>query len=234
MDEILGPGLGESQRALLDLLKRRGEATLAELEKELDLARETVRDHLKALAAQGLVERAGLRRHGPGRPQVVYRLASSGQELFPRREGQLLKELATFLLGRGHGELLQTFFEERVGRKRQELQRRISELDGAERFREVAKILSEEGFLAEVTDDGPDRFRLRLCHCPLREIVAVSHLPCRAEMTLVEELLGESLRRESFMPHGGSSCTYVLQAGSSDGDPDSDSTQPTRDSTQRR
>lgn len=226
MDEILGPGLGESQRTLLDLLKRRGEATLAELETGLDLARETLRDHLKALAAEGLVERAGLRRRGPGRPQVVYRLSSSGQELFPRREGRLLRELATFLLSRGHSELLQTFFEERVGRKRDELQRRVAGLEGVERFREVAKILSEEGFLAEVTEDGSgDRFHLRLCHCPLREIVAVSHLPCRAEMALVEELLGESLRRESFIPHGGSSCTYVLQPGPSKSHPEPSSTQ---------
>ena len=51
---------------------------------------------------------------------------------------------------------------------------------------------------------------LRLCHCPLREVVAVSHLPCRAEMALVEELLGEPLQRLSFMPDGASACTYSI------------------------
>ena len=46
---IASPGLGESQRILLEALKRRGESTLAELEGSLDLAAETVRSHLQAL-----------------------------------------------------------------------------------------------------------------------------------------------------------------------------------------
>ena len=46
MDDLHGPGLGASQRTLLELLKRRGEATLAELETGIEVARETVRSHL--------------------------------------------------------------------------------------------------------------------------------------------------------------------------------------------
>lgn len=79
----LSPGLGESQNTILELLLRGGEATLADLEASVDLAIETLRDHLKALGAKGLVERAGVRREGPGRPQVVYRLSSAGRSLFP-------------------------------------------------------------------------------------------------------------------------------------------------------
>ena len=74
----------------------------------------------------------------------------------------------------------------------------------------VAAILTEEGFLAEVTEPGGGSPRLRLCHCPLREVVAVSHLPCRAELALVEELLGCRLERETFIPDGASACTYAL------------------------
>lgn len=212
MDDLLGPGLGESQRAILELLKRRGKATLAELESGLELARETLRDHLKALAAAGLAQRAGVRREGPGRPQVVYRLGPRGEELFPHREGELLRELATFLLEQGNGQLLESFFDQRATGKRERLRRRVEGLHGMERLRQVAQALSEEGFVAEASEPAAGRLRLRLCHCALREVVNVSQLPCRAEMALVEELLGAALTRESFMPDGDASCTYTLAA----------------------
>jgi len=205
----LGPGLGESQQTILELLLRSGEATLADLEASLELATETLRDHLKALGAKGLVERAGVRREGPGRPHVVYRLSNAGLDLFPKREGELLRELATFLQVSGNVHLLEAFFEARVQRKWEVLRHRVAHLEGIERTEEVARILSDEGFMAEIEDTatGP---RLRLCHCPLREVVAVSHLPCRAEMALVKELLGEPLQRLSFMPDGESTCTYSI------------------------
>lgn len=206
---IASPGLGDSQRLLLEALKRRGESTLAELEGSLDLAVETVRSHLQALVAQGLVERAGLLRSGPGRPRVRYRLAGAGEALFPRRDRELLSELAAFLLDSGHGALLEEFFFERLRRKRAEAEARLAGVAIDERLDAVAKLLSEDGFLAEVVTDAAGR-HLRLCHCPLRELIEVSHLPCRAEMALVGELLGGSLRRESFIPDGASSCTYAL------------------------
>lgn len=210
MDAIEGPGLGTSQRILLERLKRLGSAALGELEGDLGLARETVRDHLKALGAEGLVERAGVRREGPGRPQVLYRLSAEGERLFPRREGELLRELAGFLIDDGREELLAAFFERRAAGKRERLAARIAGLGPERRLREIAAILTEEGFLAEVAEPAAGAPRLRLCHCPLREVVAVSHLPCRAELALIEDLLGRRLERETFIPDGASACTYAV------------------------
>ena len=55
------------------------------------------------------------------------------------------------------------------------LEERLSEagVPEAERLDAVAKLLSEEGFLAEVVSDATGR-HLRLAHCPLRELVEVS------------------------------------------------------------
>lgn len=208
-DTIASPGLGASQRALLEALKRRGESTLAELEGSLDLAAETVRSHLQALVAQGLVERSGLLRAGPGRPRIRYRLSEAGDALFPRRDRELLRELAQHLIDTGRGALLEQFFTDRLRRKRAEAEARLTGVPEAERLEAVAGLLSEEGFLAEVVTDAAGR-HLRLAHCPLRELVEVSHLPCRAELALVGELLGRPLHRESFIPDGAPSCTYAL------------------------
>jgi len=202
------PGLGETPRALLGLLKRRGPATLVELESAAGLARESLRDHLRSLAAAGLVERAGVRRGGRGRPAVLYRLSTRADRLFPERGAELLGELVSYLLAGGHGAALEAFFEARARDKRARLEARLAGLEGAARVRALAAALDAEGFVAEaeVTRDG--RARLRLCHCPVRGLVERSQLPCRAELALVGELLGTPLRRESFMPEGGATCTY--------------------------
>ena len=204
----LAPGLGDSQRVLLGLLKRRGATTIVDLERAVGLARESVRDHLQALVAAGYVERAGVRRAGPGRPAAVYRLSERGERLFPQREPELLREMAAFILAERREDVLERFLDARAAGKRQQHGARLAGLTGRERAEALAAILDEEGFLAELepTDDG--RCKLRLCHCPLRELVAVTRLPCRSELALVQELLGTSLRREAFMPDGDSSCTY--------------------------
>lgn len=234
-DDFGAPGLGDSQRRLLVELKRRGDATLSDVAGVLELAAETVREHLNALTARGLVERTGRRRDGPGRPQIVYALTARGEALFPHREGALLRELASHLVESGREEVLEEFFGRRIGEQRRAAASRLDGLEGEERLREVAALLSEQGFMAEVvgSDDGAgdagggetagDGPRLRLCHCPLKELVAASRLPCRAEIEFVEELLGADLERESWMPEGDHACTYRLaDADPADEDPAED------------
>ncbi len=207
-------GLGDSQRELLLEVKRRGEATLGDLAQGFELATETLREHLNALTARGLVERVGRRRDGPGRPAIVYGLSDAGEALFPQREGPLLRELTEHLTESGREDVLEEFFERRIARQREEAERRLEGLEGEERIREVARILSDEGFMAEVEADEDGVARLRLCHCPLKEMVAVSRLPCRAEIGYIEDLLGRSLRRTEYMPDGDHSCSYrAVSAG---------------------
>ncbi len=201
------PGLGESQRSLLDALKRRGAATTAELAAELDLNPETVRDHLRTLTAHGLARRLGSARGGRGRPELLYGLAPAAEALFPRREGEVLRRLAAYLRETGNEELLAAFFMRLVDERRADALARVRELEGRERLDEVARILTELGFMA-VVEGSVEAPRLRLCHCPLRELVDETAIPCRVEIGFVAELLGERLARVSHIPAGDPACSY--------------------------
>lgn len=209
-DPIAASGLGASQRRVLVLLKRGGEQSVGELAEELDLAAETVRGHMNALAGRGLVRRVGSRKEGPGRPEILYGLSERAETLFPHEEGRLLRELTAYLTDEGHDDALEAFFEDRLDRQREEARSRLEGLEGRQRLEEVAAILTEEGFMAEVLDADGEAPRLSLCHCPLKEMVAVSHLPCRAEVAWIRELLGEELTRQSWMPDGDRTCTYSV------------------------
>ncbi len=203
------PGaLGDSRRQLLDAIKRLGSATLREAAADLGLARETVREHLNALGADGLVERSGTRRGGPGRPEIVYRLTGRAEALFPRRDGEVLGELTTFLLARGGEAALREFYEQRAAARLATARARLTGLSGRRRLAEVARILSDEGYMADVVDGA-----LRLAHCPIASAVGVTRLPCRAEQALVEGLLGRKMRRTDYLPEGGMSCSYRMERG---------------------
>ena len=201
--------LGDTRRSILDLLKRGGNATIPELARALGLNIETVRGHLKTLTAQALVQRDGARRSGPGRPEIVYGLAPGAEALFPRREGAVLRQLASYLKRSGNGHLLREFIEQGIAARRDEALARVAYLRGRDRLEEVARILSELGFMARVDDSG-DTPALRLCHCPLRALVDATRDPCRAELGFIGELLGERPARLSYIPAGAPSCSYAV------------------------
>jgi len=206
------PRLSGSQRAILDLAKAWGEATIPRLAEALALNVETVRGHLKGLVEAGLAERVGSRSEGPGRPEIVYRLTAAAERLFPRLEPELLQGLAEYLRRTRHQGLLNDFFEEWMAERREAATSRVAGLAGRARLEEVAAILSELGFMA-VVDDEPgagEEPRLRLCHCPLRSLVDATRIPCRAEVGLVGELLGRELQRETYIPAGDAACSYRL------------------------
>lgn len=204
--------IGESQRQILDHLKRRGSGTVPELAEALQVSVETVRTHLKALGSQELVLRQGSRRHGPGRPEIVYGLTDRAHDLFPAREGQTLRELAVFLEEEGQRGVMKEFFRRQGEERLAGALTRLEGLEGEDRLRGVAAILTEEGFMAELDTDDQGRRLLRLCNCPIRDLIDVTAAPCRAEEDFVMALVGRPLERVAYIPSGDAACCYALSA----------------------
>ena len=205
--------IGESQGRILEHLKRHGSGTIPEMADSLGLSVETVRTHLKSLGSEGLVKRLGRRPSGPGRPEILYGLTDASQALFPNQEGRLLRDLAAFLEATGQTALVRKFFDEQVERRHAAVQERLEGLGGDDRIEEVARVLSEEGFMADVVTDEAGRKLLRLCHCPMRRLVDVTQAPCRSELRFVREMLGKRLARVSYIPSGDGSCSYAVHGG---------------------
>lgn len=200
---------------ILDAIKRAGSATIPDLADDFGLSPETVRSHVKGLAAAGLVKQAGQRRDGPGRPQDLWRVTPHAETVFPRREGEFLRGLAGYLKERGETHLLERYLDQFAAERTEEGLARLEGLEGRARLERVAKILTEEGYMAEVVEDASDAApRIRLCHCPVRELVHATALPCKAEIGFVKALVGDELARVEYMPDGDAACAYSI--GSSD------------------
>ena len=135
---------------------------LDELAEALGITVSAVRQHLQTLAAAELVSHRE-QRGTPGRPKHAYRLSEAGEALFPRAYGALANELLDYLAA----EDVERLFDQRRARRAADARARLEGKPLAERVAELARILDEEGYLAE--HEAMPRRELRAARAQLRD-----------------------------------------------------------------
>jgi DeoR family suf operon transcriptional repressor len=219
MTRHLGPALAElppTRRELLVILRKRGEARAEELADALGVTVGAVRQHLQGLAAADLVEHRE-ERPGPGRPRHVYRLAPAAEALFPRAYGELTVELLDYI-GEEDPSLVARAFERRRRARVERTLERLTGLSFDERVAEVARVLDEDGYLAEVEPleaDGSDRpAGWRICehNCAILAVAQRYGHACGAEIAFLREVLPDAdVTRVSHILTGAHACAYEVR-----------------------
>ena len=198
----------ESKRGvILAYLKTRGHATLGEIASHLEVSKQGALRHLEGLEASGQVAMAPDSAHGPGRPENVYRLTPVAAANFPDGHRELTGELVEFL----SNEQLKQFFEKRAQRLEAEYAPRLAGLDFESRVRELARLASEHGHMAEVVDLGDGALAIRHCNCPIQDVASRTGLPCVNEQQMYERLLGTEVARTTWMAEAADDCTYAIK-----------------------
>ncbi len=198
----------ESKReVILAFLKTHGQATLAEVAAHLEVSKQGALRHLEALESDGLATVASAPAHGRGRPENVYRLTAQAGDHFPDGHRELTGELVDFMTNAQ----LKEFFERRSARLEAEYAPRLAGLDFAERVRELARLATEHGHMAEVVELGDGGLAIRHCNCPIQDVAARTGLPCLNEQQMYERLLGGEVKRTTWMAEAADDCTYVAK-----------------------
>ena len=198
----------ESKReAILAFLKMRGQATLGEIAAHLEISKQGALRHLESLESAGLATVAPAGAHGPGRPENVYHLTGHADGHFPDGHRELTGELVDFMTT----EQLKRFFEARAARLEAEYAPRLAGLDFAGRVRELARLATEHGHMAEVVELGDGGLAIRHCNCPIQDVAARTGLPCINEQQMYERLLGGDVKRTTWMAEAADDCTYVMK-----------------------
>jgi len=193
--------------AILSFLKVHGQASLAEVAAHLEVSKQGALRHLEALEALGLATVASAEPHGRGRPEHVYRLTPAAGDHFPDGHRELTAELVDFM----SNEQLRQFFERRAARLEAEYAPRLAGLDFEARVRELARLASEHGHMAEVVEVGDGGLAIRHCNCPIQDVAARTGLPCVNEQQMYERLLGAEVARTTWMAEAADDCTYVMK-----------------------
>ena len=200
--------MGSKRATILAFLKSRGHATLGEVAVHLEVSKQAALRHLDALEADGLATVATLDNgHKRGRPEHTYKLTAAAGEHFPDGHRELTGELVDFMTQ----QQLAEFFERRAARIEAEYAPQLAGLDFEARVRELARLASEHGHMAEVVELANGTLAIRHCNCPIQDIAARTGLPCAKEQQMYERLLGTAVARTTWMADAADDCTYVIK-----------------------
>jgi len=198
------------RRELLMTLKRLGEARADELASALDVSVSAVRQVLGALEGEGLVTHAELRVER-GRPKHVYRLSDAGDSLFPRRYGDLTNEVLAYVADRDPT-LFDDVFERRRQRRVDGAHVRLAGGSFADRVAELARILDEDGYLAdfERLDDGS--YRITEHNCAILDVARRYQHACSSEISFLREAMPDAqIDRVMHIVEGAHVCAYAIR-----------------------
>ena len=194
---------------VLTQLKREQRLTAKQVAKLLGTSLNAARHHLKELEAEGLVEYEREHR-GVGAPAFAYRLTAAGEALFPRRYAEALTAVLDHLVARDGRDTAVTVLEGYFG----SLSRRLhDELQGSspdERLRAVARTLSEEGYMAEVSAQG-GYGTLTEHNCAIPAVAQRFPEICAAEARFLAEVLEADVDRREHILNGCSACEYHVR-----------------------
>ena len=195
------------RETILAYLKTRGHASLGEVAAHLEISKQGALRHMEALEADGLATVAPADEHRRGRPENVYTLTAAARGHFPNAHRELAGDLVEFL----SEEQLKRFFERRTARLEAEYAPRLAGLDFEGRVRELAKLATEHGHMAEVVELVGGGFAIRHCNCPIQDVAARTGLPCVNEQQMYERLLGAPVTRSTWMREAATDCTYEVK-----------------------
>lgn len=203
----------DSQSQLLNLIKRKGEISLKQAVENTQLSKTTIREHLTILEKDGYIERQS-KREGRGRPELIYKLTSSGHKLFPSLDANLLRKLLHFLGQNNHQDIINDFFRQFWDKRLNEVRFHLSQAEDDSiktKIKILEDLLEEQGFMPQIRIKD-DLISVEECNCPFSETVKETKLPCKLEAQFIQKVFNADLKRVNYIPDGNHSCDYELQA----------------------
>lgn len=197
-----------SDLALVDLLRKRGPLSVAELASCMRVTATAVRQRLTRLLASGDIERA-THRGGRGRPVHRYGLTEKGH----RRAGNNFADLAMVLW-----QEVREIKDPEVRRGLlQRLSKRLAEAYTGEvagesveqRMEALAALFRERRIPFEVESAAPHHLPTLHAHaCPYPQLAEQDRTVCAMERMLFSELVGSGLHLATCRLDGDSCCTF--------------------------
>ncbi|MBC8163524.1 MAG: transcriptional regulator [Roseiflexaceae bacterium] len=202
---------GETRQQILGLLRRRGPMTAAELSQALGIGAVGVRQHLALLERDALTHVRAVRR-GVGRPSHLYALTDQAEALFPKRYDRMALDAIEFVETLGGAAAVDHLFTHRRAKLAQQYLPRLAGKPRVAQVAELARLLNEQGYMADWSQEPDGSFTLVEHNCPVDCVAREYAQTCSHELMLYEEVLGTPIAREESMSNGGTCCRYRIPA----------------------
>jgi DeoR family suf operon transcriptional repressor len=199
-----------TRRTMLEALKKQGELSVEELADELQVTPSAVRQQLAGMKADGLVgyrERKG----GPGRPRHLYRLTEAAETLFPKTYSELTNELLDYV-GDADPALVDQLFQRRRQRRAEGARIRLAGKPFGERVAELARVLDEDGYLADFEQVDEGTWRIVEHNCAILGVATRYGQACSSEIGFLRDVMPDAqIERVAHLIGGAHQCAYEVR-----------------------
>lgn len=209
MKSVTSKGNQSTRDLILHQLKASAQCNIDTLAEAADISPITVRHHLNALQADGLIEVESVRRK-VGRPYYVYSLSEKGNELFPQKYFSLINRLMEELKDRLPPDTVNEIFISLVERIMEEREGEFEGLPFEERLNYVINLLGKEGFLARWEKMADGRYQIIEYSCPYISMGQQHAEVCTLDTQLMITVLGTAVEQHTCMLQGDDCCQFTL------------------------
>ena len=195
---------------ILHALKSSAQSKVGQLADIANVSPVTVRHHLNALQAEGLIEVASIRRK-VGRPYYVYSLSETGHELFPHKYVRLINRLLDEVKDSLPPETVARLFDGIVQKMLADRQGEFETLPFDERIDYLVSMLSEEGFLVRLERENSS-YTLTEYGCPYQSVSEEHTEICNMDQTIMVTILQTPVEQHSCVLNGDECCQFTFSA----------------------
>ena len=199
-----------SDQAMLDFMRRHGAVTISALVGEMGVTATAVRQRLRRLMDNGLVQR-DTERKNRGRPNHRYSLTEKGEQAAGTNFADMavvlweeIKSVEDPTIRRG---LLKRIADRFVAR----YQGHVAGETLGERMGAFAAVMAEREIPFEV-DHSSELPVLSALACPYPELAKMDRSVCTMEKLMLSEILGNNVRLSECRLDGASCCTFTPSA----------------------
>ena len=202
-----------TRRGLMERLKQDGAQDAGTLAEALGVSAMAVRQHLYALEGEGLVTFEEEARP-VGRPAKLWRLTPAADRFFPDGHAELTLNLLAALRETFGEDGMEKLLAARTAEQIAAYRRRVKASDPLKaRLEALAKIRTEEGYMAAAKHDGGkgrDGFQLVENHCPVCAAARTCQGLCASELEVFRSVLGPdvTVERSDHILAGARRCAY--------------------------
>jgi predicted ArsR family transcriptional regulator len=199
---------------LLYLLKTRGAQSTPNLARKLSLTPMAVRLHLQSLEEEGLLHSTN-EPQKLGRPRKSWSLTRAGHKRFPESYGDLAVDLILETKRQFGGAAIDSLLEARLVKQTATYKASMppSTAELGKRVQALARLRSEDGYMAETRKQADGCFLLIENHCPICAAATVCVGLCNTELRLFEAVLGRGVlvERQEHLLNDERRCTYRIR-----------------------
>lgn len=198
-----------TKQQIVNLLRRNGGLTAADLSAALGISTTAVRRHLDNLEARSVIVHR-LEQRGLGRPSHIYHTSDRSTRGFDQSFAAFAQDLIQELHTLDGEQSPDALFDLRHTPRRRQYVKLTEGETLAERVASLAQLMDAEGRLATWQQLDLNHFVLRQHNCPFRQLDTKYGQPCQCELALLREALDANVQQISRIRNGGVACAFKI------------------------